>query len=170
MRSRALIVSGAMLPVWIAAQAGAQGPGTDPHYVAVPLVGAPPIIRPSDPTDAPGGPDWYTIDGGGVVMSGPNQFDMVGTIGQPDAGAMSQPSRGIDLLGGFWPLPEAGGCYANCDYSTNNPILNINDFQCFVNLYAAQDPRANCDGSTNPPILNIVDFQCFVNAYAVGCS
>jgi hypothetical protein len=29
---------------------------------------------------------------------------------------------------------------------------------------------ANCDGSTNPPILNANDFRCFLNAYAAGCS
>jgi hypothetical protein len=62
------------------------------------------------------------------------------------------------------------GCYANCDQSTNPPILNANDFQCFLNKYAANDTYANCDGSTNPPILNANDFQCFLNAYAAGCS
>jgi hypothetical protein len=61
-------------------------------------------------------------------------------------------------------------CYANCDQSTNPPILNANDFQCFLNKYAANDPYANCDNSTNPPILNANDFQCFLNAYAAGCS
>jgi hypothetical protein len=61
-------------------------------------------------------------------------------------------------------------CYPNCDASTSPPILNANDFQCFLNKYAANDPYANCDGSTNPPILNANDFQCFLNAYAAGCS
>jgi hypothetical protein len=61
-------------------------------------------------------------------------------------------------------------CYANCDGSTTAPILNANDFQCFLNLYAAGDSYANCDGSTAPPMLNANDFQCFLNAYAAGCS
>jgi hypothetical protein len=61
-------------------------------------------------------------------------------------------------------------CYANCDASCSGPILNANDFQCFLNRYAAGDPWANCDGSTAPPVLNINDFQCFVNKYAAGCS
>ena len=60
-------------------------------------------------------------------------------------------------------------CYANCDCSTAPPILNANDFQCFLNKYAAGDPGANCDGSTAAPILNANDFQCFLNAFAVGC-
>jgi hypothetical protein len=61
-------------------------------------------------------------------------------------------------------------CYANCDGSTSNPILNANDFQCFLNKYAANDPYANCDGSTSNPILNANDFQCFLNKYAAGCT
>jgi hypothetical protein len=60
-------------------------------------------------------------------------------------------------------------CYANCDQSSAPPLLNINDFQCFLNAFAAGDPYANCDDSTSAPILNVNDFVCFVNAFAVGC-
>jgi hypothetical protein len=61
-------------------------------------------------------------------------------------------------------------CYANCDGSTAPPILNANDFQCFLNRFAAADSYANCDGSTASPVLNANDFQCFLNAFAAGCS
>jgi hypothetical protein len=60
-------------------------------------------------------------------------------------------------------------CYANCDCSTIAPILNVNDFACFLNTFAAGNPLANCDGSTLPPVLNVNDFQCFLNKYAEGC-
>jgi len=60
-------------------------------------------------------------------------------------------------------------CYANCDGSTTAPILNVNDFSCFLTRYAAGDPYANCDGSTQPPVLNVADFSCFLNAYSAGC-
>ncbi len=62
------------------------------------------------------------------------------------------------------------GCYANCDSSPAQPILNVNDFVCFLNQFAAGDPRANCDASTQNPVLNAVDFVCFLNAFAAGCS
>jgi hypothetical protein len=61
-------------------------------------------------------------------------------------------------------------CYANCDQSTAPPILNANDFQCFLNHFAAGDSIANCDQSTAPPVLNANDFQCFLNKFAAGCS
>ena len=28
-------------------------------------------------------------------------------------------------------------CYANCDNSTTPPVLNVQDFACFLNLFAA---------------------------------
>ena len=31
-------------------------------------------------------------------------------------------------------------CYANCDSSTLSPVLNVNDFTCFLNKYAAGCP------------------------------
>ncbi len=61
-------------------------------------------------------------------------------------------------------------CYANCDGSTVQPVLTANDFQCFINAYAAGASTANCDGSTVQPVLTANDFQCFINKYAAGCS
>ncbi len=61
------------------------------------------------------------------------------------------------------------GCYANCDQSTAMPVLTANDFQCFLNRFAASEAYANCDGSTAVPLLTANDFQCFLNTFAVGC-
>jgi hypothetical protein len=69
-------------------------------------------------------------------------------------------------------------CYANCDGSTTPPILNVEDFTCFINQFAAgtQLPHAqqlghyaNCDQSTTAPVLNVEDFTCFINRFAQGC-
>jgi hypothetical protein len=65
------------------------------------------------------------------------------------------------------PVP---GCYANCDGSSTSPVLTANDFQCFLNAFAAAETYANCDGSTAVPVLTANDFQCFLNAFAAGCS
>ncbi len=61
-------------------------------------------------------------------------------------------------------------CYANCDESTVSPVLTANDFQCFLNQFAAGATKANCDGSTVTPVLTANDFQCFLNRFAAGCS
>jgi hypothetical protein len=60
-------------------------------------------------------------------------------------------------------------CYPNCDASVTPPTLNVADFSCFLNAYAAGHPYANCDASTTPPTLTIFDFACFLNAFAAGC-
>ncbi len=60
-------------------------------------------------------------------------------------------------------------CYANCDASTTAPVLNVLDFSCFLNKFAAGDVAANCDRSTVPPVLNVLDFSCFLNQFAAGC-
>jgi hypothetical protein len=60
-------------------------------------------------------------------------------------------------------------CYANCDGSSAAPVLNVNDFTCFLNRFAAGESYANCDASTVAPVLNVNDFTCFLNKYAAGC-
>jgi hypothetical protein len=61
------------------------------------------------------------------------------------------------------------GCYANCDQSTVVPVLNVQDFVCFLNRFQTGDPYANCDESTTAPVLNVQDFSCFLNRFAQGC-
>jgi hypothetical protein len=78
-----------------------------------------------------------------------NSFSMVGDI------------RAMDI----YPVL----CPANCDDSTVEPTLNIDDFTCFINKFALGDPYANCDGSSVEPLLNIDDFTCFINNFALGC-
>jgi hypothetical protein len=120
---------------------------------------------------------WSKIAGGGGTSSG-GGFTLTGTIGQHDAGDMS--GGGFTLAGGFWAGAVGGAtpCYANCDQSTAVPVLNVDDFTCFINQYAlaqslppAQQVAhyANCDGSTAAPVLNVDDFTCFINRYAAGC-
>lgn len=42
----------------------------------------------------------HTIDGGGVIQSTGGEFELSGTIGQPDAGVLT--GGGFQLTGGFW--------------------------------------------------------------------
>ena len=51
-----------------------------------------------------GGPNYdlsrNSIDGGGVMRSTGDEFELSGSIGQPDAGTMT--GGGFELAGGFW--------------------------------------------------------------------
>lgn len=149
-----------------AASAAFAQPGGGYTATPVPSGQHPTILPPT--TDSVFDISWSTIDGsGGSMQSGGITLD--GTVAQPDAGVMAIGS--LELIGGFQvSMDEAPPCYANCDNSTVAPILNANDFQCFMNRYIQGTPYANCDNSTATPILNVVDFQCFMNKFAVGCS
>jgi hypothetical protein len=46
------------------------------------------------------GVSWWTVDGGGYTYSSGEGYTLVGTIGQPDAGALMGGPYG--LSGGFW--------------------------------------------------------------------
>lgn len=48
--------------------------------------------------------DWFTIDGGGGSSTG-GVYSVAGTIGQPDAGAMS--GGNFSIQGGFWGILSA---------------------------------------------------------------
>ncbi len=84
------------------------------------------------------------------------------------AGFSSADAGNYELHIGF--TPSGPVCYPNCDNSTVLPVLNVLDFGCFLNKFAAGDSYANCDGSTTPPVLNVLDFGCFLNRFAAGCT
>jgi trimeric autotransporter adhesin len=115
------------------------------------------------------GSTWLPL-GGGVGFEGAVVEDSVVALGEYKG----------ELLAGGWFTTVDGrpnafwahwgcGCYANCDRSTSAPVLNVQDFTCFLQRYAAGDAYANCDGSATPPVLSVSDFTCFLQRYAAGC-
>jgi hypothetical protein len=70
-----------------------------------------------------------------------------------------------------WVLaPGGSACYANCDGSTQPPVLNVADFSCFLQKFAGGLTAGNCDGSSSAPLLNVADFSCFLQKFAAGCN
>ncbi len=117
----------------------------------------------------------WTPVGGGVTGPGlpPSTFPSVFGMGLWQnklyaAGDFSQMNNVAAAGLAAWTGCSAS-CYANCDASTAAPVLNVNDFNCFLNRFAGGDSYANCDASTTPPVLNVLDFVCFLNRFAAGC-
>ncbi|MFN0131110.1 MAG: GC-type dockerin domain-anchored protein [Phycisphaerales bacterium] len=93
------------------------------------------------------------------------------TGGEAVTGAFSAPTIPGAMINITMTYSHTGpSCYANCVGDSNSPWLNVNDFACFINMYANGSEYANCDQSTTPPILNVNDFVCFLNAFVAGCS
>ncbi len=109
------------------------------------------------------GSSWVSVDGG---MNGPVNA-LASLSGSLVAGGLFTRAGSS-----YTPyLTQLGcACWSNCDNSTAAPILNVNDFQCFLNNFAAGTQYANCDGSAVAPVLTANDFQCFLNKYAAGCN
>jgi len=68
---------------------------------------------------AQGGYDlaWWTVDGGGFTYSSGDGYELGGTIGQPDAGALV--GGGYTLGGGFWQ----GGAVVLPPYRVYLPLV-----------------------------------------------
>lgn len=105
---------------------------------------------------------WYTFDGGGATFSTGGDFELGGTIGQPDAGVLS--GGGFELVGGFWG--GAGISFAQCQPCDTNCDGSING-QDIVGFVAALQGRANpcssCVGDANlDGSVNGQDINAFV--------
>ena len=101
---------------------------------------------------------WYTIDGGGEMLSRGGDFELSGKIGQPDSGML----RGaeFELSGGFWfPIP-AGDCNADggvdlFDYGAAHPCLSGPEG-------GLPSPDCNCydlDGDGDVDLSEVARFQ-----------
>ncbi len=66
------------------------------------------------------GLDWWTADGGGGTSSG-GIYTLSGTIGQPDAGAIS--GAQFTLQGGFWSLTAQSGAPSLTARPNNNTVI-----------------------------------------------
>jgi lectin-like protein len=75
----------------------------------------------------------------------------------------------VNHPGGALHYGVVESCYANCDASGTAPALNVADFTCFLQKFAAGDGYANCDGGTTAPLLSVADFTCFLQRFAAGC-
>jgi uncharacterized membrane protein len=121
-----------------------------------------------------------------TLWRGGQAFDLNAMIPQGSGWVLRQ-AWSINNAGAIVGVGEFGGhprgfvllpCYANCDGNTIAPSLNVDDFTCFINRFAAAQSLpaqhqlthyANCDGSTISPVLNVDDFTCFINAFASDC-
>ncbi len=109
--------------------------------------------------------DCQTLANGGNISGADTELLRISPVTPADAGQYDVRVNGNHSSTAMLTVL----CYANCDASTTPPVLNINDFTCFLNSFAAGNAYANCDHSTSAPVLNVLDFTCFLNQFASGC-
>jgi hypothetical protein len=104
--------------------------------------------------------DWNTVDGGGEMWSTGGDYELGGTIGQPDAGAMTGTGPGGDytLSGGFWAVPP---CWCLADVN-NDGQRNAADIQNFVECMLDTGTNCACADADGNPGLTLDDVTAFV--------
>ncbi len=127
----------------------------------------------------------YTFGNGGLVIAQSNILSVVDVATATETEFLELPDWAAGLAlsadGSMLAMPNlmsegltlvslsGQACYANCDNSTTAPVLNVADFTCFLQRFAAGESYANCDQSTTAPVLNVADFTCFLQSFAAGC-
>jgi hypothetical protein len=127
----------------------------------------------------PAGTSLFVTTADNITSTAGNRLMMIVDQGGAAEFVLLATAAGNTAFRGIAMAPATGTtCYANCDGSTIPPILNVEDFTCFINRFAQAQSLpheqqlthyANCDGSTIPPVLNVEDFTCFINRFAQGC-
>jgi hypothetical protein len=90
---------------------------------------------------------WHTIDSGGGTSAGPGGFSLSGTLGQPDAGFMS--NEQFELAGGFW----AGGAgEASCPNPADincDGVVDGSDLLILLSAWGECPNPDNCPADLN---------------------
>ena len=117
--------------------------------------------------------DWYTIDGGGGKSSG-GTFELNGTIGQPDAGAVMT-GGGFELTGGFGiaqinlqiALGDANddGVFNNLDIASF--VLALTNPVAYQAMFPDVDPDVVLD-MNGDEVFDNLDIASFVAALTGG--
>ena len=106
---------------------------------------------------------WYTVDGGGGTSTG-GGFELSGTIGQPDAGAMS--GGDFTLEGGFWP---GSGVFCFGDLNGDSTV-NISDLAQLLANYGTTSGATYEDGDLDGDgDVDISDLAALLGVYGTTC-
>jgi hypothetical protein len=114
---------------------------------------------------ATGPPDydlsWFTVDGGGVMFSTGGEFELSGTIGQPDAGMMT--GGDFQLFGGFWFPVVAGD-------GNGDGVVDLVDYDVFEGCLAgpgggAPDDQCSSFDTDGNGTVDLADFAAVQTAF-----
>jgi hypothetical protein len=89
-----------------------------------------------------GGTSWVPAAPSPITATGPSPRESAAIAydGAREQLVLFGGTRSTTVMGDTWTFGKPRPCYANCDASTIAPVLNVNDFVCFLNRFAAGCP------------------------------
>lgn len=111
--------------------------------------------------------DWWTIDGGGEMWTTGGDFELSGTIGQPDAGVLMS-AGDYELAGGFW----AGGaaepfCFGDLDGDND---IDLADLAQLLANYGTPSGAVYEDGDLDADgDVDLADLAALLAVYGTTC-
>ncbi len=119
--------------------------------------------------------DWWTVDNGGDMWTSGGDFELSGTIGQPDAG-ITMTGGDYELTGGFWVSGVVGLVLCpgdtNCDgrvtFADIDPFVEALAGESAWNQHHPNCPWLNADCSHDGNVT-FVDIDPFVARLGSTC-
>lgn len=111
------------------------------------------------------GLDWWTVDGGGVMRATGGEFELSGTVGQPDAGVMA--GGDFELTGGFWVAPSMPRCTATAWRSVRFHNRGLGELPIALDAAAAGE-AASCETRRGGARKIEIDFDLDITNLLVG--
>ncbi|MBU0618060.1 MAG: hypothetical protein KKI02_10110 [Planctomycetes bacterium] len=110
--------------------------------------------------------DWYTIDGGGEMFATGGDYELSGTIGQPDANTIAMTGGDYQLAGGFWSGVEEF-CFADLD---GDGEVGLSDLAQLLSNYGTPSGAVYEDGDLDGDgDVDLADLAGLLAVYGTTC-
>jgi hypothetical protein len=112
--------------------------------------------------------DSWTVDGGGEMWTTGGDFELSGTIGQPDASTIVMTGGDFELTGGFWAGVEAPFCFGDLDGDND---IDLADLAILLSNYGMTSGAIYEDGDLDiDGDVDLSDLAALLAVYGTTCS